>query len=112
MGHRVRMASDKCFNERDSTRQRDKSAWGIRMDGGHLVRGRVRSPSAVGAHSSPFALFVVSIVALASAMTYSRFGARIATGIPIWALVFVQAFRPCSNWLCTGCIRAASCRCK
>ena len=41
----------------------------------------------------PFALLVVSIVALASAMTYSRFGARIATGIPIWALVFVQAFR-------------------
>ena len=41
----------------------------------------------------PFGLFVVSIVVLAFVMTYSRFGARIASGIPIWTLVLVQAFR-------------------
>jgi hypothetical protein len=41
----------------------------------------------------PFALLVVSIVALAFAMSYTRFGTRIVIGIPLWALVIVQAFR-------------------
>jgi hypothetical protein len=41
----------------------------------------------------PFGILVVLIIALAFALTYSRFGARFATGIPLWALVLVQAFR-------------------
>ena len=41
----------------------------------------------------PFGILVVSIIALAFAMTYSRVGTRIAMGVPLWALVSVQAFR-------------------
>ena len=41
----------------------------------------------------PFALLVAAIIALAVAMAYSAFGARIAGYIPLWCLVAVQAFR-------------------
>jgi hypothetical protein len=41
----------------------------------------------------PFGFLVVSIILLAFALAYSRFGTRIATGVPLWALVLVQAFR-------------------
>ena len=41
----------------------------------------------------PFAFLVAAIVALACAMSFSRFGARIASTIPVWGLVLVQAFR-------------------
>lgn len=41
----------------------------------------------------PFAILVLSIVALGIGMAYSRFGNRIAAAIPLWVLVFVQAFR-------------------
>jgi hypothetical protein len=41
----------------------------------------------------PFALLVAAIVALAFAVSFSRFGTRIATTIPLWALMFAQSFR-------------------
>jgi hypothetical protein len=41
----------------------------------------------------PFAFLVAAIVVLACAMSFSRFGARIASTIPVWVLVLVQAFR-------------------
>jgi hypothetical protein len=41
----------------------------------------------------PFAILVVLILVLALAITYSRFGTRVATAIPLWTLVLVQAFR-------------------
>ena len=41
----------------------------------------------------PFAILILIIIALGAGMAYSRFGSRIATAIPLWVLVFVQAFR-------------------
>jgi hypothetical protein len=41
----------------------------------------------------PFALLVVAILALGSGIAFSRFGWRLATGLPLWVLVGVQAFR-------------------
>lgn len=41
----------------------------------------------------PFLFLVVAIVALALTVAYSRLGARLATTIPLWVLVLVQAFR-------------------
>lgn len=41
----------------------------------------------------PFGLLVVGIVALASLMSFSSYGARLARGLPIWLLVAVQGFR-------------------
>ena len=41
----------------------------------------------------PFGILVISIVAIAFGMSFSRFGSRLATGIPLSALIFVQAFR-------------------
>jgi hypothetical protein len=41
----------------------------------------------------PFGFLVVSIIVMAFAIAFSRFGARIAWGVPLWALVCVQAFR-------------------
>ncbi len=41
----------------------------------------------------PFGFLVVSIIAMAFVIAFSRFGARIAAGVPLWALVCVQAFR-------------------
>jgi hypothetical protein len=41
----------------------------------------------------PFFLLVVAILTLSLAMTFSRFGTRIARAIPLWALVLAQAFR-------------------
>jgi hypothetical protein len=41
----------------------------------------------------PFALLVLAILCLASAMAFSRFGARLSSTIPLWALVLVQSFR-------------------
>ena len=41
----------------------------------------------------PFGLLVAAILGVAFAISFSRFGGRIATTIPLWALVLVQAFR-------------------
>jgi hypothetical protein len=41
----------------------------------------------------PFALLVVAILALGFRIAFSRFGWRLATGLPLWVLVGVQAFR-------------------
>ena len=41
----------------------------------------------------PFGLLVVSIIVIAFAIAFSRFGARMASGVPLWTLVCVQAFR-------------------
>jgi hypothetical protein len=41
----------------------------------------------------PFALLVVSIIVLALAIVASPLGRRLAAGVPLWALVAVQAFR-------------------
>jgi small-conductance mechanosensitive channel len=41
----------------------------------------------------PFALLVVAILALGVGMAFSRFGWRLASGLPLWVLVGVQAFR-------------------
>jgi hypothetical protein len=41
----------------------------------------------------PFALLVVALVALGVAIAFSPLGWRLATGLPLWALVGVQAFR-------------------
>jgi hypothetical protein len=41
----------------------------------------------------PFMLLVVAIVALASAIAFSRIGGRLAQYIPLWILVAVQSFR-------------------
>jgi len=41
----------------------------------------------------PFGVLVLSIVVISFAMAFSNFGARIARGVPVWALVGVQAFR-------------------
>jgi hypothetical protein len=41
----------------------------------------------------PFALLVVAIVVLAAWIAASQLGRRLAAGVPLWALVAVQAFR-------------------
>ena len=41
----------------------------------------------------PFALLVLAVLCLASAMAFSRFGTRVSSTIPMWALVLVQSFR-------------------
>lgn len=41
----------------------------------------------------PFALLVIAIVILALRLSLGRFGARLATGLPLWTLVAVQCFR-------------------
>lgn len=41
----------------------------------------------------PFAVLVVSIVILASALAFSRIGAALATWLPLWMLVAIQGFR-------------------
>ena len=41
----------------------------------------------------PFALLVVAVLALAAAISFGPVGRRLATGLPLWALVAVQAFR-------------------
>lgn len=41
----------------------------------------------------PFALLVLAILCLAGTLAFSRFGARVSSTIPVWALVLVQAFR-------------------
>ena len=41
----------------------------------------------------PFALLVVALIALAAAISFGPVGRRLATGLPLWVLVAVQAFR-------------------
>jgi hypothetical protein len=41
----------------------------------------------------PFALLVIAMVVLALRLSLGRFGARLATGLPLWTLVAVQSFR-------------------
>jgi hypothetical protein len=41
----------------------------------------------------PFAMLVAAIAAIAFGAAYSPFGSRIASNIPLWGLVLVQAFR-------------------
>jgi hypothetical protein len=41
----------------------------------------------------PFALLVVAIVLLAARLAFSGLGRQIATHVPLWALVGIQAFR-------------------
>jgi len=41
----------------------------------------------------PFAVLVASIVVLSAALAFGPFGTRVATQIPLWTLVAVQAFR-------------------
>ncbi|HVQ17031.1 MAG TPA: hypothetical protein VMS40_25685 [Vicinamibacterales bacterium] len=41
----------------------------------------------------PFAFLVIAVFALGFAIAFSRFGARIATALPLWVLVLVQGFR-------------------
>jgi hypothetical protein len=41
----------------------------------------------------PFAFLVIGIVALACLIAFTPYGGVLATGLPIWALVAVQAFR-------------------
>jgi hypothetical protein len=41
----------------------------------------------------PFALLVIALIALAVAIAFSPLGLRLATGLPLWALVAVQGFR-------------------
>ena len=41
----------------------------------------------------PFAFLVIAVVALGFAIAFSRFGARIATALPLWVQVLVQGFR-------------------
>lgn len=41
----------------------------------------------------PFALLVIAVVILALRLSLGGFGARLATGLPLWTLVAVQSFR-------------------
>jgi hypothetical protein len=41
----------------------------------------------------PFAILVVAIVAIACRIAFGPLGRRLATGVPLWTLVVVQAFR-------------------
>lgn len=41
----------------------------------------------------PFAILVVAIVAIACRLAFGPVGRRLATGVPLWTLVLVQAFR-------------------
>jgi hypothetical protein len=41
----------------------------------------------------PFAILVVAIVAIACRLAFGPVGRRLATGLPLWTLVIVQAFR-------------------
>lgn len=41
----------------------------------------------------PFALLVFAIVAFAARIALTRYGRRLAAGVPLWALVGVQGFR-------------------
>lgn len=41
----------------------------------------------------PFAILVVAIVAIACRIAFGPTGRRLATGVPLWTLVMVQAFR-------------------
>lgn len=41
----------------------------------------------------PFAILVLSIIAVASSIAFSPYGRRLATCIPLWALVVVHVFR-------------------
>lgn len=41
----------------------------------------------------PFALLVVGVVMVAGTVAFSRAGQRLATDVPLWVLVAVQAFR-------------------
>jgi hypothetical protein len=41
----------------------------------------------------PFALLVIALVALGVGIAFSPLGWRLATGVPLWALVGVQGFR-------------------
>lgn len=41
----------------------------------------------------PFALLILSVVVLACGLAFSPFGRRLATSLPLWSLVAVQAFR-------------------
>ena len=45
------------------------------------------------ANPPPFALLLAGILLLAARIAFTRFGRRLALGIPLWALVAVQAFR-------------------
>jgi hypothetical protein len=41
----------------------------------------------------PFALLIVAGMVLAFLVAFSRYGSRLAMGVPLWALVAVQGFR-------------------
>ena len=41
----------------------------------------------------PFALFVVALIVLGVSIAFGPVGGRLATGLPLWALVGVQGFR-------------------
>jgi hypothetical protein len=41
----------------------------------------------------PFMVMIAGVVAIAVAIAYSRLGARLAFGLPLWSLVAFQAFR-------------------
>lgn len=60
------------------------STWGAAQSGA-LLDFRRTPP--------PFALLVVAIVLLAARIALTRYGRRLAVGVPLWALVGVQAFR-------------------
>ncbi len=41
----------------------------------------------------PFAFLIVGVAVLSCALAWSRFGGRLSRTIPLWLLIFVQAFR-------------------
>jgi len=60
------------------------ATWAV-AETGHLSRLDLNPP--------PFAALPVAIVALASLMAFTRFGTRLVDGLPLAALIGVQAFR-------------------
>ena len=60
------------------------ATWAV-AETGHLSRLDLSPP--------PFAALPVAIVALASLMAFTRFGTRLVDGLPLAALIGVQAFR-------------------